>query len=113
MNTILQNIRLIREELNFSQLEMAEKMNLTQSSYARFERGATKTDLSLIYKFCEVTNYTIIDVVTYPRKYVDIDDIKPEQEDNKVVLQIELKKEKKDQVMKLIFGENNLEILNT
>ena len=28
------------------------------------------------------------------------------------LLQIELKKDKKEQVMKLIFGDNNLEILN-
>ena len=28
------------------------------------------------------------------------------------VLQIKLKKDKKDQVLKLVFGENNIEILN-
>ena len=29
-----------------------------------------------------------------------------------VLLQLKLKKEKKDQVLKLVFGENNIEILN-
>ncbi len=34
------------------------------------------------------------------------------QEPIEATLQIKLKKDKKDQVLKLVFGENNLEILN-
>ena len=51
-----------------------------------------------------------IDLITYPDKYVK----KSEQggEPVEAVLQIKLQKEKKEQVLKMIFGENNLEILN-
>ena len=40
---IIKNVRIFREKANYSQEEIAEKMNITQSKYARFERGATKT----------------------------------------------------------------------
>jgi len=47
------------------------------------------------------------DIITYPNtEYNNSDD------EVKAVLQIELKKDKKEQVMKLIFGDNNLEIFN-
>ena len=36
----------------------------------------------------------------------------PEQEPVEAILQIKLKKDKKDQVLKLVFGENDIEILN-
>ncbi|MDD3686987.1 MAG: helix-turn-helix transcriptional regulator [Bacteroidales bacterium] len=112
MNTILENIRTIREIKGFSQEAMAEKMNITQPKYARFERGATKTDLEMIYKTALVLGVEVIDLITYPKKYVDISTITDSENEVKAVLQIELKKEKKEQVLKLVFGDNNLEILN-
>jgi hypothetical protein len=56
----------------------------------------------------------VINIITYPKKYVDSSSVLENVLciDEKVVLQIELKKEKKDQVLKLVFGENNVEILN-
>ena len=51
----------------------------------------------------------VVDIITYPNKGSYN---KENEEDIKAILQIELKKDKKDQVMKLIFGDNNLEILN-
>ena len=51
-----------------------------------------------------------IDLITYPEKYVKSDKLTDEPVE--AVLQIKLKKDKKDQVLKLVFGENNIEILN-
>ena len=51
-----------------------------------------------------------IDIITYPdiyiKKYVDDDN------NSEVFLQLRLRKDKKDQVLKLLFGENNIEILH-
>lgn len=103
---ILKKIRLIRENNNLSQETIADKMNITQSSYARFERGATKTDLESLLKFCKGVNMSFLDFVAYPDK------VSKEKEKIKATLQIELEQDKKEQVLKLVFGENNLEILN-
>ena len=51
-----------------------------------------------------------IDLITYPDIYVKSDE--REEEPVEAVLQIKLSKDKKDQVLKLVFGENNIEILN-
>ncbi len=50
-----------------------------------------------------------IDIITYPVKYLPVD--KVTKEPVKAVLQIELSKEKRDQVFKLVFGEGCSEIL--
>ncbi len=110
MNTerleILQKIKALREKYNLSQDLMADKMNITQSKYARFESGRSKTDLDTLELFCSTLNFTLKEFFIYPDK------LNKEVEDIKTFIQIELKKEKKDQVLKLVFGENNLEILS-
>ena len=65
--------------------------------------------LEHIEKIAEYCGFRAIDVFTYPDIYE-----KPgptEQEPAEVLLQLRLTKEKKDQVLKLVFGENNIEIL--
>lgn len=109
---ILNNIRIFREKANLSQDQLAEKMNISQPKYARFERGATKTDLETLILFCNTLGVTLMDIITYPNQYVNIDDIPNLQKEETVLLSIEIKKDKKDQILKLVFGDNNLEILN-
>lgn len=104
---ILSKIKAIREKHNFSQDIMADKMNITQSKYARFESGRTKTDLETLINFCNKVDISLKEFFIYPDKLE-----RNEDEEIKAILQIELKKDKKEQVLKFIFGENNLEILN-
>lgn len=111
MNDINKNIRSIRENSAFSQEVVADKMKITQSQYARFERGAIKTDLKMLEQFASVFDLTIIDVITWPHKYVDVHSL-PGQDKVKASLTIELQHEKKEQVLKLVFGKNSYEIIN-
>ena len=87
-------------------------MNVTQSCYARFEGGKSKTDLKLLLDFCKVTNNSLVEVITYPDTYVNVYDICKYKDEDRVSLTIELKKDKREQVLKLVFGDNNLEIFN-
>lgn len=50
-----------------------------------------------------------MDIITYP-KVLRYDS--KEDDPVEAFLQIRLKKDKKDQVLKLVFGDNNIEILN-
>ena len=109
---ILENVRIFREKANLSQDMVADRMNITQSKYARFERGATKTDLDILLSFCSVVNKSLIEIITYPDTYINVSNIAALKEEDRVSLTIELKKDKKEQVLKLIFGDNNLEIFN-
>lgn len=109
---ILKNVRLFREKANLSQEYIAEKMNISQAKYARFERGSTKTDLDMLLLFCNVINVPIMDIITYPDRFININEIPSLQKEETVLLSIEIKKDKRDQVLKLVFGDHNLEIFN-
>jgi transcriptional regulator with XRE-family HTH domain len=111
MKDILKNIRLIRETKGLSQDQIAELLNISQSQYARFERGATKTDLETLSDFARVLKMDLIDVITFPKKYVELNQ-DYSGETMETVLQIKLRPDKKEQVLKLVFGENNFEMLN-
>jgi hypothetical protein len=77
------------------------------------EKGSQKISLDQLDEIAKLFQIRIIDFFTYPKKFVDPDKIKTETKENvKATLQIELSNDKKDQVLKLVFGENNLEILN-
>lgn len=111
---IREKILLLRKESGFSQQQMVNEMqNMTdgveinQSKYARFEKGKSKIDLEFLILFCKTLNLSLKQFFIYPDTIND-----NTEEEVKAVIQIELKKDKKDQVLKLIFGENNLEILN-
>jgi transcriptional regulator with XRE-family HTH domain len=108
---ILSNLVTFREKANLSQDQMADKMHVSQSKYARFENGTTKTDLEMMIRFCQVLDITLVDVITWPDTYVNLDKI-PTQKEETVLLSIEIKKDKKDQILRLVFGDNNLEIFN-
>ena len=51
-------IKSIREKAGYSQYEMAEKMSLSQSAYARFELSKTKIDLNRLELFAKVLAYS-------------------------------------------------------
>lgn len=57
-----------------------------------------------------VLGVSVVDLITYPKKYVESDMVNDEPME--AILQVRLRKDKKDQVLKLVFGENNIEILN-
>jgi len=107
-------IKDIRENYGLSQFEMAEKMNISQPTYARFERQTTKIDLRRLEDFSRVVNMSLIDVITFPDKYISIRDIGKEinRTEPEVVVQIKVVESKREEILKTIFGKD-IEILNT
>lgn len=56
-------IRLMRELHQFSQEEMAEKMNMSPSGYAKIERGDTKLQYDKLVQIAQIFNMNITDLV--------------------------------------------------
>ncbi len=110
MNNILQNIKAIRAEKGISQDYIAEMLKINQSSYGLIENGKRGMRYDTLLQIAITLEVNVIDIITYPQKWKPENEIKPTP--IKATLQIELNAEKKDQVLKLVFGENNLEILN-
>lgn len=104
---ILQNILKIRTNKGFTQQNVAEHLGIEQGSYSLIEKGRRELSIERLLQIAIFLEVDVKDIITYPNtEYNNSDD------EVKAVLQIELKKDKKEQVMKLIFGDNNLEILN-
>ena len=106
---ILENISKIRVNKKITQKSIAEFLEIEQSSYSLLERGERDLTIDRLLQIAIFFKMDVVDIITYPNKGSYN---KENEEDIKAILQIELKKDKKDQVMKLIFGDNSLEILN-
>lgn len=112
MNDILDNIRNLRTLRGYNQGWMGQKLGMSQNGYSLIEAGKRGLQYSDLCQIAIIFNMSVIDIVTYPEKWAPVGLTQYENDGAKVILQIELKKEKKDQVMKLVFGDNNIEILN-
>ena len=103
---VLDNVRKIMIDRNLTQRSIGEMMGAGESSLSRIFSGEAQLTLDHLANLARCLSISGIEILTYS------DQKKTEQDPVEAVLQIKLKKDKKDQVLKLIFGENNIEILN-
>lgn len=112
---IAENIRKILVAKGMDQVDLVDEEFIKESVLSKTlncKRKMSVDELSVIARALGVRE---IDILTWPDIYTAPEPEKePEKEPEPVeaVLQIKLKKDKKDQVLKLIFGEHNIEILN-
>ena len=106
----IKNIIQIRNLQGITKRSMAEALDINEASYGRIESGKIALAYSMLAKIASVFNLSVVDVITYPDKFEKKEIIG--EEPVEAILQIKLKKDKKDQVLKLVFGDNNIEILN-
>lgn len=109
MNKINDNIRTLREKLGYSQEYMAERLGAKQAAYSYWENGSRKLSYNNLLEIASVLQLSVIDVITYPDKYVKQD---ASDSDVDALVQIRLNGEKKEQVLKLLFGNHDLEIIS-
>ncbi len=109
---IIKNIKSIRIQKGITQDVIADALGVDNSVISNIENGRRELKVKELEIIARCLKEDVIYLFTYPQRYVCVDELKDSSTDIKAIVQIELKKEKKDQVLKLIFGENNLEILN-
>lgn len=104
----------IRTKRGLSQEFMAEKLGIDSSAVSNIEKGKRDVKVKELGIIASAFGMSIQDLIGYPNKYkmIDNQDNEDNKNDNKVMLCIELTKDKKDQILKLAFGENVIEILN-
>lgn len=113
MTNILDNIEAIRKEKGLKQAVVGTILGVSQSAYSNYITRNSDIYYNRLSHIADALGVRVIDIITYPKKYVDSSTIleNTSQVEEKVTLQIELKKEKKEQVLKLVFGESNLDRL--
>ncbi|MGX2973533.1 helix-turn-helix domain-containing protein [Ursidibacter arcticus] len=62
-------IRMIREQNKFSQEDIAEKINMSPSGYAKIERGETKLYIDKLEKIAQIFNMDIIDLINNDKNF--------------------------------------------
>lgn len=111
-NQVIANIIKIRENLRLTKREMADMLGMNETSYGRIESGITSLSFRHLADIAGCLQVSIIDLITYPDRYVRVEEGEQPQEPIEAILQIKLQKSKKDQVLRLIFGDNDIELLN-
>ena len=107
---IVSNLRKIIALRKLKQAKVGEYADISESQFSRVMNGQVQLSLNQLANIASGLEMTVVDIITFPDVYVPKD--KKEDDDTEVLLQFKLKKNKKDQVMKLVFGKNDIEILN-
>jgi transcriptional regulator with XRE-family HTH domain len=111
MGNVLKNIKDIRINLSYSQEFISTKLGMEQVSYGLIENGKRKLKYETLEQIALVFNMNVIDIITYPDVY-EKKEKRKDSEPIEAVLQIKLQADKKEQVLKLVLGENNFELLS-
>ena len=65
-----EKIRTITETRNWSQEDMAEKMNMSKNGYAKIERGETKLNLHKLEQIANIFNIDVLELIKNDDKNV-------------------------------------------
>ena len=107
---VVDNIRKIMKIRDLKQAALAMDADISNKALSKIMTGTQNLTMDYLSKIAKALSLREIDIITYPDRYelLSSGDEGPAE----VLLQMRLTKEKKDQVLKLVFGENNIEILN-
>lgn len=101
---IIANILKIMKDKDITQADIVRKTGMDKSTVSKLISGETLLKVNTLSEISTALGVSVADIVTYPGG----NDTEPVE----AILQIRLKKDKKDQVLRLVFGDNNIEILN-
>ena len=98
MISFANTLKTLRKERNLTQSDVAERIGIDRSTYAYYERGATKPDFECILKLCKIYN---IDIANLTNMFLN-------DENTNIVFKTPEKDDDDDE----IFHFNDLDSLN-
>ncbi|WP_075556325.1 helix-turn-helix domain-containing protein [Parabacteroides timonensis] len=108
MNDILRNIDAIRRNKGYSQEYLASQIGIKQAGFSLIMSGERELKYNTLLQIANALQESVIDIIAYPEKYVLSRDNNISAE---TVLQIKLDNDKKEQVLKIVFGDQATELL--
>lgn len=100
-------IKIIRLQKSINQQVIADALNLDVAVVSNIENGKRDLRVKELKIISNVLGISPVDLFTYPDKYVKLS--QKEEDQTEAILQIKLTKEKKDQIMRMLFGHENIE----
>jgi transcriptional regulator with XRE-family HTH domain len=108
------NIVKIRESKGLKQSIVAAEIGMDASTYSKIERGKLGLTVDKLSKIASCFGMSMIDVIAYPNHFVDVENLSENERNRhkpKVLVQIELEEDRKEQALKILFGDHALSIL--
>lgn len=102
---VLNNLRKLMNDKGITQAAMGDAIGASESSMSKIFTGQATLTIDHLANLASHLSIPVTDIMFYGEERKPDDPVE-------AVLQIKLKKDKKDQVLRLIFGDNNIEILN-
>ncbi|MCL2649912.1 MAG: helix-turn-helix domain-containing protein [Candidatus Azobacteroides sp.] len=107
---VIRNIIDIRKEKGISQEFIADALHVDTSVVSNIERGKRELKVSELEIIAKALKVDVLYLLTYPHIYVKKE--KDYTEPIEAILQLKLTGDKREKVLKLIFGDNDLEFLD-
>ena len=109
---VAENIKRIRLQKGINQDVISDAL-VDVSVISNIENGKRELKVKELEIIAKCLQEDVLYLLTFPERYIHISEVSPKEDESvEAILQIKLRKDKKEQVLKLVFGENNLEILN-
>ena len=109
LHPTVENLIKIMNCRKLSKTEFAELIGFKEPKWNKISNGNQSLNVYEISKIAEKLNLREIDIFTWPDKYYDVE---KKDADVKTQIVIELREELKDDVMQLVLGKANLQIIN-
>lgn len=106
---VTENIRKILNDRNLTQIAVAGYAGMSQAQFSKAMNGISNFTTWQLSKMANGLGMRLIDLFTYPEVY------QPANKNNEEMtasITIQLKDEKKEQALKLLFGDKKLKLLN-
>jgi len=103
MENILENIEAIRKKNGVKQSVIASALGVKQPAYSNYITRNTDIYFNRLSQIANILEVPVIDIITYPKKYVDEETVREEKE--RVSVTFEVSPDKKDYLLKLVMGD--------
>ena len=99
----------IMNDRRLNKSTFADLIDFPEAKWNKISNGKQTLNVVELSKIAKKLQMREIDIYTYPKVFIELDH---KHEDIKAQLTIELREELKQQVLGLIFGNENVQILN-
>jgi DNA-binding Xre family transcriptional regulator len=105
---VIDNLIKIMNDKKLKKVDFAATIGFPEAKWNKISNGKQSLDIDDLSKIARNLKMKEIDIFTFPKKYVESS---KKDNDTQTSITIELKEEKKDQVLKIVLGEDYKKIL--
>ena len=98
MKDLVKNIRTMREKMGYNQSVIADAIGCDVSNWSKVEQGKQSVQIEDLEKIPNCLGVRIIDLFTYPKRYVDEEEVKSER----ISVTFEVSPDKRDILLNLV-----------